>query len=507
MSIDNNRIAKNTILLSFRTIIIMFVTLFTSRVVLQALGVEDFGVYSAVGGIVAIFSMITTSMSSAISRFLTYSLGKGDYNNLSRVYSTSINIQFCIIIIIGILTLLLGEWLLLNYMVIPSSSLVAARVVLRFSIITFVLQFITVPFRSLIIAYERMAVFAYLGIIEVILKLLVAYLLYVATSSKLVVYSVLLCGVTLIILLIHIVYCRKSFPSVKYSFNINFPVVKEMLGFSIWSLLPNTAYLLNTQGINVLMNMFFGVLANAARGIATQVESAISTFVGNFTTALNPPITKAFAAGDINGMIVLIRRGVKFSFIIILMIAVPLVVECEQILEIWLGEVPKYAVSFAQCAILSSLVLQMGNPMITGILATGNIRRYQIEVTLIGCMVFPLTWIAYKFNSSPQISYVIFILIYLFLNLVRMMALRRLIKFPMKDFLKDEMLKMGVVFIISFVLTFLISNLLSASFFRLIIIFLFSCLLTSLSSYLILLDTREREFIVSKIVFIINKLK
>lgn len=485
----------------------MFVTLFTSRVVLQALGVEDFGVYSAVGGIVAIFSMITTSMSSAISRFLTYSLGTGDYNTLSRVYSTSINIQLCIIIIIGLLTLFLGEWLLMHYMVIPYNSLPAARMVLRFSIITFVLQFITVPFRSLIIAYERMSVFAYLGIIEVILKLLVAYILYLATASKLAVYSILLCGVAVIILIIHIGYCRMSFPAVKYSWKINLPIVKEMLGFSIWSLLPNTAYLLNTQGINVLMNLFFGVLANAARGIATQVESAISTFVGNFTTALNPPITKAFASGDINGMILLIRRGVKFSFIIILIIAVPLVVECEQILQIWLGEVPKYAVSFTQCAILSSLVLQMGNPMITGILATGNIRRYQIEVTLIGCMVFPLTWIAYKLNSLPQISYVIFIVIYLLLNLVRLVALRRLVNFPVKDFLKDEMIKMGLVLTVSFAIPLFIVNLFNASFFRLIVISLFSCLLTTITSYLILLDSSERKFMISKILFVINKLR
>lgn len=502
---NNKRIAKNTILLSIRTFVVMLVTLFISRVVLKALGVEEFGVYSAVGGVVSMFTMVTTAMSGAISRFLTYELGTGNIKKLCKVYSTSINAQIILAVLISILTEIIGFWLLENKMVIPSHCMDAAHWVLHFSILTFFISIVTVPFRSLIIAYERMSAFAYFGIIEVILKLGVAYLLFISNSSKLTLYALLLGVVALSVLLMNMVYCRMVFREVLYRISIDGDTLKEMLGFSVWSLIPNTAYLLNTQGINILMNLYFGVVANAARGIASQIEAAVGAFVGNFTTALNPPITKAYASGDIEGMKTLITRGVKFSFFIMLILVVPLVVECEQILFLWLGEVPPYAVTFAQCSVFSALVLQMGNPMLTGILATGSIKRYQIVVTSCGCMVFPISWLAYYFEAPPQASYIIFIVIYFLLNFIRLASLKRLIKFPVKAFVSSELMRMLLVLVISFFLPLCFRQSVTPSLLRLVASVVISFFSTIVCIYAFGLKNDERLFVFNQIKQIRNK--
>lgn len=483
----------------------MLVTLFTSRVVLKALGVEEFGVYSAVGGVVSMFTMVTTALSGAISRFLTYELGTGNTKKLCKVYSTSINAQIILAIIISILTELIGLWLLENKMIIPAHCMDAAHWVLHFSILTFFIHIVTVPFRSLIIAYERMSAFAYFSIIEVVLKLGVAYLLFISNSSKLALYALLLGVVALSVLLMNMFYCRIVFREVRYRLSIDGSTLKEMLGFSVWSLIPNTAYLLNTQGINVLMNLFFGVVANAARGIASQIEAAVGSFVGNFTTALNPPITKAYASGDIVGMIKLITRGVKFSFFIMLILVVPMVVECEQILYFWLGEVPPYAVTFAQCSVFSALVLQMGNPMLTGILATGSIKRYQIVVTSCGCMVFPISWLVYYLEAPPQASYIIFIVIYFLLNFIRLNSLKRLIHFPVKSFLVSELTRMLLVLAVSFFVPLCFKQLMPPSLLRLVASVVMSFFSTMACIYVLGLKTDERLFVFNQIKKITNK--
>lgn len=484
----------------------MIVTLFTSRVVLQALGVENFGVYSAIGGIVAMFTMVTNSLSSAIGRFLTYELGTGNIQRLCKVYSTSINVQTILAVVIALLTEIIGLWMLKNKMVIPPHCIDAAHWVLHFSIFTFVLHLITVPYRSLIIAYERMSAFAYFGIIEVVLKLAVAYLLFISDSSKLIVYAILLTIVAFVLLLMNMLYCRIIFREVRYKTSIERKVIKDILGFSVWSLLPNTAYLLNSQGINVLMNLFFGVIANAARGIATQVEAAVGAFVGNFTMALNPPITKAYASGDIPNMIKLINSGVKFSFFIMLLVIIPLVVECEYILNLWLGEVPPYVVTFTQCGVFSALVLQMGNPMLTGILATGKIRRYQIIVTVSGCMVFPISWIAYYLQAPPHASYIIFIVIYFLLNFIRLDSLKRLVNFPVKSFVLSELTRMLLVLGLSLLLPLWFIQMMPSTFLRLILSIIISLLSTLSCICVVGLKSDERKLFTNKATAFKNKI-
>lgn len=340
-SINNKRIAKNTLLLYFRMILTMLVSLFTSRVVLDSLGEANYGIYNVVGGVVAMFSVLSGSLSGAISRFLTYELGKKNMNRLKLIFSTSVNIQFLMSVIVIVLCEILGVWFTNEKMNIPADRMEAANYVLQCSIITFAINVISVPYNATIIAHEKMSAFAYIGILEVTLKLLVAYLIYISPSDKLMTYATLLLLISIILRMIYGIYCSRHFEEAKYHFVLDKKIFREMSSFAGWNLFGNTAYMLNTQGVNMLINIFFGVTSNAARAIAVQVDTAVQQFVNNFMTALNPQITKSYAAGDLDYMYKLVCRGTKFSFFIMYIFIVPIVLEADTILGIWLKQVPK----------------------------------------------------------------------------------------------------------------------------------------------------------------------
>ena len=326
-SSNNKRIAKNTLLLYVRTLFIMLVTLYTSRVVLNTLGVTDYGIYNVVGGVVMMFSVISGSLSSSISRFITYELGHGDFDRLKRIFSTSINIQIGISLVILVLAELFGVWFLNTKMNIPAERLSAANWVLQCSLLSFIINLISVPYNACIIAHERMSAFAYISILEAVLKLAVVYMLLVSPYDKLVTYAILLVIVALLIRLTYGQYCRRHFEESRYQFVYDKPLVKEMTSFAGWSFFGNSAYMLNVQGVDMLINIFFGVTLNAARGVATQVQNAVMQFVNNFAVAVNPQITKSYAAGEREYMNKLVCRGARFSYFLLLIFVVPLVCE------------------------------------------------------------------------------------------------------------------------------------------------------------------------------------
>lgn len=345
-SANNKRIAKNTLLLYFRTLFIMLVTLYTSRVVLNTLGVTDYGIYNVVGGVVMMFSVISGSLSSSISRFITYELGHGDFEKLKRIFSTSVNIQIGISILILVLAELFGVWFLNAKMNIPAERLSAANWVLQCSLLSFIINLISVPYNACIIAHERMSAFAYISILEAVLKLAVVYMLLVSPYDKLATYAILLVVVALIIRMAYSLYCRRHFEESRYKFVYDKPLVKEMTGFAGWSFFGNGAYMLNVQGVDMLINIFFGVTLNAARGVATQVQNAVMQFVNNFTVAVNPQITKSYAAGEMEYMYKLVCRGARFAYFLLLLFVVPIVCEADYILRLWLKLVPEYAPTF-----------------------------------------------------------------------------------------------------------------------------------------------------------------
>ena len=505
-SANNKRIAKNTILLYCRTLLLLAITLYTSRIVLAILGVEDYGIYNVVGGLIAMFAMISGALSASISRFITYELGHGDNSKLHNIFCTSVNIQ----IGIGILILILGEtvglWFLNTQMAIPNDRIIAANWVLHCSLLVFIVNLISVPYNAAIIAHERMSAFAYITILEAVLKLLSVYILIIYNHDKLILYAILHVVVAVFIRAIYGIYCKKVFMECNYSFIYDKELLKEMTGFAGWSFLTNGNYLLNTQGVNLLMNIYFGVVVNAARGIATQVDTAVIQFVNNFTMAVNPQITKSYAMGEMEPMFKLICRGAKFSYFMMLFFAIPFLFETETILDIWLDEVPDYSAIFLRLSIIASMMNLLGNTQWTACQATGNIKRYTLIVTLIGMFVFPLTWIAYSYGMPVESSYYIFIGIYIVLDFVRLFLMRSMLNFPIIMFIKEVFLIITIVTMAVLIFPWIEITILPQNVFRLPITIIVSSISIIVSVYLFGLTSLEKikikqevkKFIVSK---------
>ena len=504
---DNKRIAKNTLLLYFRTLFVMFISLFTSRVVLNVLGIDDYGIFNVVGGVVAMFAILTGALSNAISRFITFELGGGNVIRLKKIFSTSINILVFISLIILLLGESVGLWFLNNKLNIPSNRLCAANWVYQGAIITFVVNLISVPYNAAIIAHEKMAAFAYVSILEVSLKLLIVYLLYIFLWDKLILYSILLVLVAIIIRFTYGIYCNFHFEETKYHFVRDRELTKEMLGFAGWNFFSNAAYLFNTQGINILFNMFFGVGANAARGVATQIESAILKFVMDFTTAINPQITKSYARGEFNNMYQLICMGAKFSFFLLLILSLPVFLETNYILMLWLKTVPEHSVVFLRLTIISTMIDRLLFTGYTAVMATGNIKKYVIFVTSIGCLVFPLSYIAFRLGAPAETAYVIFCLMYIFVDATRLWIMKGLFEFPVIRFLKNVVLPVLLVSALSIAPPIVFIYTMESSGFRTIITIITSTLSAGFASYFIGLDKYEKESVNKMIATVICKIK
>lgn len=504
-SANNKRIAKNTLLLYFRTLLIMAITLYTSRVILNALGVEDYGIYNVVGGVVAMFSLLSGSLSNAISRFITFELGRGDIRRLSVIFSTSVNIQLGLSLLIMVLGSAVGGWFLNTQMNIPDDRMTAANWVLYCSLLMFCINLISIPYNACIIAHERMAAFAYVSILEASLKLLICYLIVVSPFDKLISYAILLVVVALIIRFVYGIYCNRHFEECHYRPVYDRSLLKQMGSFAGWQFLSNGCWLLNTQGVNILINMFFGVALNAARGIATQVDSAIQQFVNNFMTAVNPQITKDYAAGRIKEMFTLVCRGAKFSYFLLMLFAIPVMLETEYILTIWLKTVPEHTVIFLRFTIIGSMLNMLGGTGLTACMATGNIKRYSIWISSVGILVFPLTWIAFECGLPVESTYIVFIIVYVGVTIVRLYIMKGLLHFPPVLFVKKVIVPMLIVTPAATILPFITANSLAPSFWRLCLTVIVSLISSAASIYLIGLTSNERRAVAKKAADFRNK--
>lgn len=455
---NNKRIAKNTLLLYIRLFVTMVIGLFTSRVILSTLGVTDYGVNNVVAGFVAIFSMFTNSLSAAISRFLTFNLGKGDAEKLKTVFSTSVNIMIAMAIIVTIVAEIFGLWFLNSKLNIPADRMYAANWVFHFSVITFAVNLISIPYNASIIAHEKMDVFAYISILEVVLKLAVVYMLYISPLDKLITYSFLLLLVSVFIRIVYGIYCSRKLEECCYSMVFDRTLLKEMGGFAGWNMLGTACTMFNTQGVNILMNLFFGVVTNAARGIVNQVESVIVQFVSNFTTALNPQVTKSYASGNLDYMHSLVYKGTKFSYYLILIMALPFMFEAEFVLKLWLGEYPEEAPLFLRLTIIATMVDRLGNTTAVAAWATGNIKKYYIIVSATIIFVFPLTYIAYKIGAPAYVAYLIFIIFYFVIMWQKVFILKGLTGFQPKEFLKNVMYPITITTIMAILIPLLTAH-------------------------------------------------
>lgn len=496
-SSNTKRIAKNTIVLYLRMFLMLAINLFTSRVILKTLGVNDYGIYSAVGGIVSMFTLISGALTNSVTRFLTFELGKGNPERISRVFSTSINVMLILGLIIFIVGDPIGLWFLNNKMVIPTGRMIAANWVLQCAILTFLINLISIPFNATIIAHERMSVFAYISIIDAILKLLIVYALYVSPFDRLIVYAVLLLLVACAIRIIYSVYCHRHFQECKYRRVHDKELLKSMTSFAGWNFFGYGAKVVNDQGTNLLMNVFFGVTVNAARGVAVQVKGAVTHFVTNFTMALNPQITKSYAVGDLSYMHSLIFRGAKFSYFLMLFFVIPLCLETELVLKLWLSIVPPHAVAFVRLTLIAATINVINDSIIKGLHATGKIKKYMITVGTIEIMNFPFTYFAFHLGASPEVAYYIFIGIYGCLAFLRVILVKDLISLRFSDYFKQVFLRCSIVTLPSLAIPYYLSILMNDSILRLVLILIVSTVSTSTFVYFWGLSGREK-YVVTK---------
>lgn len=505
--IDGNRIAKNTLLLYLRMLFQLGIALYTSRAVLNALGVIDFGIYNVVGGIIVIFSFLNNAMASSTQRFLVYHLGTNDSRKLKQIFSSAIIIHFVMAVVVVGLAEIMGLWFLQEKMIIPMDRLEVAKWVFHLSVISSAITILSVPYNAAIIANERMGAFAAISIIETLLKLCVAIFISFCNGDRLLWYAGLLLGVSVIVRIIYGVYCSKSFPEAKLIFPRNNKLLyKEMTSFAGWSLVGNLSVVGYTQGINLLLNVFFGPAINAARGIAVQVQNAVYGFVRSFQTAINPQITKSYAIGDLKSMHLLIYRSSKFSFYLTLMLSLPIIIETPYVLSLWLNIVPDYTVAFCRLTFISCMIEAISNPFMIGASATGKIKKYHLIIGSILLLIVPVSYIFLKLGFEPIIVYIIDILIQFIAQIIRLFLCRHLFSLNILFYIKNVISRILGVAVLSVVFSLLIDSLfVETNFINAIVVAFFSFISVCVVSYVIGLTRCEKTFLNNKMLKIFHR--
>lgn len=406
MESSNKRIAKNTVMLYIRMIITMFIGLFTSRIILNALGVDDYGIYNVVGGFVSLFSLVSASMSGSISRFITFELGRGDEESSRNVFATSITVQIALSAIVVLLSETIGLWFLYNKMVIPDERMYAAQWVFQLSIISFVIGLISVPYNAAVVAHEEMGKFAFFSIFESIFRLAIALIVRSASCDKLILYAVLGCVVSWAMRYLYLRFCKKNFAECTFKYSFDKVLFRKIFGFAGWNGIGTCAAILRSQGGTLLLNIFGGTAVNAAAGVAATLTGVVESFVGNFTTAYNPQITKSYASGDYNRLHTLLFLFSRLSYFMMLFFALPVAINAQFVLSIWLGNVPAHTANFVQLVICFMLIETLAKPLIIAKNATGNIRNYQLVVGSVLLFTFPIAWLSLWLGAPVESVFV-----------------------------------------------------------------------------------------------------
>ena len=503
----SKRIAKNTLLLYVRMLILMIISLYTSRIVLKSLGVEDFGIYNVVGGVVGMFAIISGSLSASITRFLNYEMGKGQKTSLNRIFCSSVTIQVGLSLIVIFVAETIGLWFLNNKMTIPINRIIAANWVYQLSILTFVINLISVPYNAVIIAHEKMSVFAYIGIYEGLSKLFIAFAISISPIDNLISYSFLKCCVAISVRFIYGRYCSYHFEECKYKFIFDVKQLREMFTFAGWNFIGAIAGVLRDQGGNIILNLFCGPVVNAARGISSQVNNAVTGFVTNFTMAMNPQITQSYSSGNRGYMQQLMYQGSKLSYYVLLLISLPIIVNTPYLLSLWLGHYPDYSVSFVRLTLVLSMWESIAAPMSTGLLATGNIKWYQICVGGLNLLNIPVSYLLLSNGATPEIVIIVAIIISQMALFMRLIFIKKLLSFDIVTFIIQIYLKLIIVTCLSLFATIGIYQILNVNLFSFIVVSGFCILFTSFAILFIGCSSVERTIVYSVITKTIKKIK
>lgn len=499
MAVNKTKIAKNTLLLYVRMIFVMAATLFTTRIVLKNLGVEDYGIYNVVAGIVTMFAFLNAAMAGATQRFLSFELGINDEKQVNLVFCQSVIIHFLIALIILVLAETIGLWFVYNKLTIPEARFGAAMWIYQISILSFMFQIINVPYHASIIAHEKMNVYAWVSIFDVTLKLGISYLISISPYDKLISYSFLILLTTIIMFLFFRIYSKRHFRECEFHFVLDKPKFKEMFSFAGWNIIGNMAFMLRNQGSNILLNMFFGPVVNAARGVAHQVDSAVEQFVTNFQTASNPQIVKSYAQEQYNETMKLVSQCSKFSFYLMILLGLPIVFQVDYILSLWLTEVPAYTPIFVQLILLNGIIDSLSKAIKTHIKATGKVKWYMIIQGGFYLLALPVIYIFLKLGYSP-VSSVLILVIFTFLGtFLRLFLVQSIAKgFLISYFLQKVLLPTPIVGGIAAVICFIYSNLLpTTSFWLLVINTIVMVIITAVFVWFVGINKSEKAYILN----------
>lgn len=495
---NNKRIAKNSLLLYFRMFIVMCIQLYTSRIILQTLGVVDFGIYGVVGGIVTMFTFINGALGAATSRYFTFELGKGNSEKLRKVFCLSVVNHIIIALIVLLLSETIGLWFLYEKMVIPTERMYAALWVFHISVLTACFSLTQVPYTAAIIAHEKMGIYAYVGLIEVILKLAIVYAIIYSPIDKLIFYAISLFILQVTVMMIYRYYCVHSYKECHFKLYKDKKMCKEMLQYASYDLIGSASVMAQGQGLNIIINMFAGPVANAARAIAFQIQGAVTQFSNNFITAVRPQIIKYYAQNDIENMMKLVKQSSIFTYILMLMIILPISLEIKTILRLWLVRFPEYTIPFTVLVLITSLLNAFRNPRITVFHATGNVKLSNIITGTILCMALPLGYILMRLGYSPTSVFWGMLACTILSDITNLLILKKYIKYSIRQFVLTVHFKCLLFTFVLLIFVYPIHHYLDESIIRLCIVTFTSVIISIIISWFFFIPANIKKRIILK---------
>lgn len=497
-SANNKRIAKNSLFMSIRMVIVLLISLYTTRVVLKVLGVEDYGIYNVVCGFVSLFAMLNTSMSNGIQRFYNFEYGKNGEEGANRVYCLSFYIQIIITIIVVALVESIGLWYLHSKMVIPADRIFAAEWIFHFSVLSFVFVILQAPYNAAIMAHERLDYFAFLGIVDAILKLGIVFLIPYLSVDKLILYGILTTSISIFNFTLSYLYCKKNFKEIHLQRIFDKQMFRSMLGFSGWNLFGSFSGMMQEQGINLVINFFFGPIVNAARGVANQINAGIESFVANITVPVRPQIVQSYAKGDSDRMMRLMFSISKLSCCFLLMMAIPVSLEINYVLQLWLGNnIPTYAAPFTIIILYSSLISNLNSATSNVVHATGKMKHYQFWGTIIKISCVPLAFLILKFHPNPNWALIAMMVCRLLGHIVGLYIVKRLVDLSIHDYCMKVILPIFLVFAISFTTSYFLHHFITNDILRLLSVIGISIISVILTLFFIALDKGEKQLVLN----------
>lgn len=506
MSTNNKRIAKNTIFLYIRMLVVMCVTLFTSRVILQALGVVDFGIYNVVGGLSSSFIFFSSALTNSTQRYLNIALGRNNIVEVKNIFNLSLLIYTTIALLVTVIGALLGTWVITKKLIIPQDRIFDTYIVFYTTLFSFAITFISSVYESILIAHENMKIYAYLGVFDAVAKLGIAYCIYLTASHKLILYAFLMVGIQLTQKFILAIYCMRHYPECKYHFYWNKLLFKDMFAFTGWNIYGSGVWMINEQGINILLNMYFGPIVNAARGISVSVNNAVNNFSVNFFTAVRPQIVKNYAAGDYDYLKKLVFASSRYSIYLLWILCFPILLNTEYILSLWLGKVPEYAVLFVRWILIYSLFNSLNNPLWSVVLATGKLKKVVLIGSNIFLLAFPISLVFLKNGFSPDIVYPILIITRTLFLLVSLIIVGRLVNISITEYCYNVIRPTSIAIIPLALVGFELTKYVGQNFMSFVVFAIWGITLSLLSIFIFGTSRSERNMIKGKIKSIISKI-